>query len=176
MHRELFARYTGEAFDPISPASIAADVTIGFLLQPDRAARMVAQHAIDPSLPGLADVLDRLHAATVKANAANPYELEIRRAATRAFVDRLMWLAGGAPMAQVRAEASAALSRLQADGLPASGDEAANKLMAADIKRFLERPIEPIRTPTAFDAPPGAPIGDMPQDWLAAPPWTIRWR
>ena len=53
LHRELFARYTGDTFDPITPASIAADVTIGFMLQPDRAARMVAQHAIDPSLPGL---------------------------------------------------------------------------------------------------------------------------
>jgi hypothetical protein len=169
MHRELFARYTGEAFDPISPASIAADVTIGFLLQPDRAARMVAQHAVDPSLPGLADVIDRLHTATVKASAANPYALEIRRPTTRAFVDRLMWLAGGAPMPEVRAQASAALTRLQADGLPTGTDEAANKLMAADIKRFLERPMEPIRTPTAFDAPPGAPIGDMPHDWLAPP-------
>jgi hypothetical protein len=52
MHRELFTRYTGEVFDPISPASAAADVTIGFILTPDRAARMVAQHAIDPTLPG----------------------------------------------------------------------------------------------------------------------------
>ena len=59
MHRELFARYTGDAFDPISPAPIAADVTIGFMLQPDRAARMVAQHAIDPTLPGLEDVIER---------------------------------------------------------------------------------------------------------------------
>lgn len=43
MHRELFPRTTGEAFDPVNPASIAAEVTIGFVLQPDRAARMVAQ-------------------------------------------------------------------------------------------------------------------------------------
>ena len=53
MHRELFPRTTGERFDPLSPATIAADVTIGFMLQLDRAARMVAQHAVDPALPGL---------------------------------------------------------------------------------------------------------------------------
>src|SRR5205814_786196 len=44
-HRELFPRTTGDGFDPLSPATIAADVTIGFTLQLDRAARMVAQHA-----------------------------------------------------------------------------------------------------------------------------------
>ena len=112
MHRELFARYTGDAFDPISPAAIAADVTIGFTLQPDRAARMVAQHALDPSLPGLTDVINALRTATVKAPVANPYEQEIRRATSRALVERLMWLAGGAPMPQVRAEATAALTEI----------------------------------------------------------------
>jgi arginyl-tRNA synthetase len=60
MHRELFARRTGDTFDPITPAAIAADVTIGFLLQPDRAARMVAQHALDPTLPGLEVVIGQL--------------------------------------------------------------------------------------------------------------------
>ena len=47
-HRELFPRTTGDGFDPLSPATVAADVTIGFVLQLDRAARMVAQHAVDP--------------------------------------------------------------------------------------------------------------------------------
>ena len=172
-HRELFARYTGDTFDPISPASIAADVTIGFTLQPDRAARMVAQHAIDPSLPGLTEVIDALQAGTFGAPAASPYEEEIRRATWRALVERLMWLAGGAPMPQVRAEASAALSKIQTGGLSvvAPSDAAAHALMAADIKRFLERPIDPIRTPSTYSAPPGAPIGDAGTDWLASPSW-----
>ena len=175
-HRELFARYTGDAFDPISPASIAADVTIGFLLQPDRAARMVAQHAIDPALPGLADVVDTLRKATFGASGSTKYEQEIRRATSRALVERLIWLAGGAPMPQVRAIASAALADIE-HIIPtptAADDSAAQGLLRADIKRFRERPMEPIRTPTTFDAPPGAPIGDEPMDWLASPPWWIR--
>jgi hypothetical protein len=176
MHRELFARYTGDAFDPVSPAAIAADVTIGFTLQPDRAARMVAQHALDPSLPGLADVITALHTATFKAAADTPYEQEIRRATSRALVERLIWLAGGAPMPQVRAEASSALKKIEIGerALTGNTDGATQQLLAADIKRFLERPMEPIRTPATFDAPPGAPIGDMPMDWLASPPWYIR--
>ena len=52
MHRELFPRTTGDTFDPLSPATVAADVTIGFTLQLDRASRMVAQHAVDPRHAG----------------------------------------------------------------------------------------------------------------------------
>jgi uncharacterized protein DUF4953/uncharacterized protein DUF5117 len=173
-HRELFARYTGDTFDPISPASIAADVTIGFLLQPDRAARMVAQHAVDPTLPGLADAIDVLRKATFEGTAANSYEQEIRRATMRALVERLIWLAGGAAMPQVRAIVSAQLARITPGSVTvqSDGDAPAVTLMAADIKRFLERPIDPIKTPTTYDAPPGAPIGgDTGMDWLAAPSW-----
>ena len=173
LHRELFARYTGDTFDPISPASIAADVTIGFTLEPDRASRMVAQHAIDPSLPGLSEVLAALRSATFQANAASPYEEEVRRAEARALVERLMWLAGGAAMPEVRAEAAEGLRKIQSgdQALGGKNDGPAQALIAADIKRFFERPIDPIRTPTTFDAPPGAPIGDSGPDWLAAPSW-----
>ena len=48
--------------------------------------------------------------------------------------------------------------------------------MAADIKRFLERPLAPITLPSLPDAPPGAPIGDPGMDWLAPPPWSCGWR
>jgi hypothetical protein len=181
MHRELFARYTGDTFDPISPASIAADVTIGFILQPDRAARMVAQHALDPSLPGLGDVVETLRKATFEAAASTPYEEAIRRAEARALVERLMWLAGGAPMPDVRATANYALLNIQngSNGLRSPGNENgyAQSLLATDIKRFLERPMEPIKTPSTYDAPPGAPIGDYPNEWLVAPSWRIGdWR
>jgi hypothetical protein len=178
MHRELFPRTTGDTFDPLSPGTIASDVTVGFLLQFDRAARMVAQHAVDPRLPGLEDVIDRLTAATFDAPAASPYELAVRRAEERVLVDRVMWLADASPNSQVRAIASLRLSKLAARLRAAvgknEGDTAQNTLIAADIKRFLERPIDTAR-PIPFpapDAPPGAPIGDPGQDWLARPsPW-----
>ncbi len=47
-HRELFPRTTGSAFDVLAPPAIASDITLGFVLEPDRAARIVGQHAIDP--------------------------------------------------------------------------------------------------------------------------------
>jgi len=173
-HRELFPRTTGDGFDPLSPATVASDVTIGFVLIPDRAARMVAQHAVDPSLPGLEEVIDRLTKATFDAPAATPYEMEIRRAEERVLVDRVMWLAAGAPNPQVRAIASLKLSklgaRLRSDAAPNEAEQAQHQLLAADIKRFLERPAEVAHVMPAPDSPPGAPIGDEGEDWLAPPP------
>jgi hypothetical protein len=94
------------------------------------------------------------------------------------LVERLMALAGGAPMPQVRAIASRALQTIQLGAFappgtagPPTGDGAATSLMAADIKRFLERPLAPIAMPSLPDAPPGAPIGDPGMDWLARPSW-----
>jgi hypothetical protein len=181
MHRELFPRTTGDTFDPLSPATIAADVTIGFVLQLERASRMVAQHAVNPALPGLEDVIDRLTAATFDAPTTTPYEAEVRRAEERVLVDRVMWLAVGSPNNQVRAIASMKLSKLAArmrTGVAKTDSDAAQRqLLAADIKRFLERPLDPARPipHPAADAPPGAPIGDEPIDWLARPPgWDWR--
>jgi hypothetical protein len=176
LHRELFPRTTGDTFDPLSPATVAADVTIGFLLQLDRASRMVAQHAVNPAAPGLEDVIDRLTTATFDAPTASPYEAAVRRAEERVLVDRLLWLANSSPNGQVRAIASLKLTRLATRLRTAvaktEGDTAQRTLLAADIKRFIERPIDLTRPfpHTAPDAPPGAPIGDLGQDWLARPP------
>jgi hypothetical protein len=63
-------------------------------------------------------------------------------------------------------------ARLRAAVAKTEADSAQNTLLAADIKRFLERPGDPSRPIPlpAPDAPPGAPIGDAPLDWLAPPP------
>ncbi|HEY1493729.1 MAG TPA: zinc-dependent metalloprotease [Candidatus Solibacter sp.] len=173
-HRELFPRTTGDGFDPLSPAMVAADVTIGFTLQLDRAARMVAQHAVDSSLPGLEEVIDRFTKAIFDAQASTTYEQEVRRAEERVLVDRLTWLATAAPNGQVRAIASFRLSklaaRLKSAVTPNEGDQAQNAMLAGDIKRFLERPAETMRLIPAPDSPPGAPIGEPAMDWLAPAP------
>ena len=176
LHRELFPRTTGEAFDPVSPGTIAADVTIGFVLQLDRAARMVAQHAVDPTLPGLEDVIDQLTTATFDAP---PRRRTRPRSAARSSgcsSSRVMWLAQGSPNNDVRAIASLRLQRLAARLRAQPGTARRRRrrtatLLAADIKRFLERPQEAVGIVPAAPAPPGAPIGDTGEDWLGAPGW-----
>jgi len=69
-------------FDAVSPAAGAADMVLSLLFDPERAARLVQQHALDPSQPSLESVLDRTIAA-VFAPAADPYHAEIARAVQR---------------------------------------------------------------------------------------------
>ena len=166
--RELFPRYTGGAFDPITPAIVAADMTVGFLLTNDRAARMVSQAAVNPSLPGLNDVITRVIDATFGAKAATAYEAEIKRAVERVVVDRLIDLADAAPMAQVRAIATHHLKALQSRGAGGTVPDIAHYgLLATDIKRFLDRPSAPARDYATPATPPGAPIGDMAMEYLS---------
>ena len=95
----------------------------------------------------------------------------------RVLIDRVMWLAASAPNAQVRAIASLKLqdlARVRTAASPDVSERAHRTLLAADIKRFLERPVveaQAWRWIPASPAPPGAPIGDMPLDWLARPPY-----
>jgi len=167
MHRELFPRTTGLIFDPIAPAVVAAQHTLGALLQPQRAARMVAQRAIDPTLPGLAQVLDRVTTSVFDRPTTTPYEAEVNRGVERVVAEHLMNLAANGTMPQVRALAVAQLKSLRAMALPTDASQSAHRaLLADDIQRFLSRPGEPYRLPSIPDPPPGAPIGQMGEQWL----------
>jgi hypothetical protein len=182
-HRELFPSYTGSTFDVITPAVVAANLTLSMMLNPDRAARVVQQHAVDPSLPGLNEVIERLFAATFDARAADPYEAEVKRAVEKLVLDNLMALAARAEMPQVKAIAlhqldlrSSALARTVAStnggAQEADIDAAAHRsMLARDVARFLENPVLASLPPAVPGMPPGAPI-DPGMDWLGvfAPP------
>ncbi len=58
----------------------------------------------------------------------------------------------------------------EAEAATGEAEQAQQSLLAADIKRFLDRPADPMRLMPAPEAPPGAPIGEYPMDWLARPP------
>jgi hypothetical protein len=171
MTRELFPRTTGGAFDPISPAITATEMLVSGLLTPTRSARMVAQKAIDTSLPGLDDVVARLVTTVFDQRPANAYQAEIKRGMERVVVNALMELAESAPNTQVRAITTMALKQLRARPSAsavamASADRAHRQLLDDDIKRFLDRPYSELR-PNAIPAPPpGAPIGDTGMDYL----------
>ena len=79
----MFPRFTGGAFDPIAPAMSAAQHAISQILDGQRAARLVAQHAVDPALPSLTDVLSRIVTATFDLDQIRAY-----RTAWGVFRDR----------------------------------------------------------------------------------------
>jgi len=175
MHRELFPRNTGSAFDAITPAVVAADLVMGELLNPARAARLINQRALDPALPGLETVIDRLRDAASRKQARSAYEREITRALEHVLVDNLMTLASTAPMPQVRAIASYKLKAMMTDmqqrgtlmnTADAESQSANAQYLADEIKRFLDRPSQPAQRLAVPEAPPGAPIGQPAMEWL----------
>jgi len=174
--REYFPRWTGGMFDVITPAVVLADHTIRNILDNSRAARLVEQSAVDPTIPGLGEVIDEVFGSVFGATTSSPYEAEISRAVEWVAVTRVIGLAGGAAMPQVRAVALQRLERQREalEGLMASADDsdaAHYSLISGTIERFLEDPTTAPTLPATPSAPPGAPIGLWPQDYLAGSEW-----
>jgi len=170
---ELFRRWTGLVFDAVSPAAAAADGTLQFMLQDERAARMVQQHALNDDLPGFDAVLDRLWDILFDRDTEDDYEREIQRAVQHVYVRRLMGLVDEAGMPQVRALASWQLNRIAAELQSTAFDSGTNAhrfALRSDIVRFLERPMAPAALPGQPAMPPGSPIGSRGPEWLT-PMW-----
>jgi hypothetical protein len=161
---ELFPRFTGLAFDSVSPAMSAARLTLAVLLHPQRAARLVEQRDFDSAQLGLDEVMTTLLSASFGPPPEDAYEAEIHRGVARVLVEAIVQLAD-APMPQVRALSRARLEALaeQVRRAPSKDplEEAHLRLVEADIKRFLERPQTALAPTLPLEPPPGAPIGEL---------------
>src|SRR5574338_148413 len=88
--REDFRIRTQPVFDALAPAEAVADHVSGFLLNQERAARLVQFHARDGRNPGLAEVIDKILATTWKAPAAPGYAGEIQYTVNMVVLSDLM--------------------------------------------------------------------------------------
>src|SRR5690349_19738149 len=91
--REDFRIRTQPVFDALAPAEAMADHVSGFLLNPERAARLVQFHARDIRNPGLGEVIDRIINSTWKASTATGYAGEIQHIVNMIVLGDLMGLA-----------------------------------------------------------------------------------
>ncbi len=155
---EYFSRRTEQSFDPLSAASIAAELTLGAILDPSRTARLVDFHSQNTGNPSLKEVLDEVNKVVWSpAPPQSEYARAIARTVQATTVRKYIELAGdenASPL--VRAEVATALKGLQAS-LNAGGSF--GQRLAEDIDRFLKRPdvVRPLTKPLA--TPPGDPIG-----------------
>ena len=157
---ERFEGSTGLTFDPIAAAATAADLTVSFVLQPQRMSRLVEYHSRDDRYPGLAAVVSRLLDRTWKASPpADSYERTIWDTVNRIVLTRLMHeAADNRNSPAVRNELTRQITAL-AGWLERRGDNTASELAARmDIERWLKRPYSGTDHP-APSAPPGSPIG-----------------
>ena len=163
--REDFRIRTQPVFDALAPAEAAADHVSNFLLNQERAARLVQFHARDPRNPGLAEVIDKILLTTWKAPVAKGYAGEIQHTVNTIVLVDLMALASGERVSnQVRAIASWKLEQLKTWLTSQSRirlDENHRAFVyysLEQIKRFQDDPKKMNLTPP--QAPPdGQPIG-----------------
>jgi len=165
--RELFSGYTGQTFDPLGAAEAAANLTIGLILNPARASRLVDHHARNNDYPGLAEVLDRLLLETWRsgAKASNSFHAEIQRVVNNVALMSLMGLAVNENVSpQVRTIAAFKLDELKSFLETKIAEEKNEDLKAhyfyglSQIKLFQKDPKAFNLTPP-LPLPPGAPIG-----------------
>ncbi|MBT8404083.1 MAG: zinc-dependent metalloprotease [Gemmatimonadetes bacterium] len=176
--QELFRKWTGAAFDAVSPAAAASDATLRFLLNAERAARLVEQNAMDSGMPSLQEVLGRLSGDIMEYDADDAYAAELNRVVQQAYAGHLMRMAASAGMPQVRAIAAFELDRLHGMLEDRESDDMTQRAMdfamANDIERFLERPMEAGAAPVQPAMPAGSPIGSTGPQWLE-PFWAGVW-
>jgi len=160
---ETFSGHTGPTFDPIAAAETAAGTTLSYLLNAERAARLVEYNARDEKQPGLMPVIDKLFESTWKAPAVSGYKGELQTLVNNLSLKYLLNLAANSKAPEsVRGEALLKVSEL-GDWMKGKLASAAPKQKAnilfglSQIEEFNKNPnkFEPA---SVLDMPPGAPI------------------
>jgi hypothetical protein len=161
--RETFPTSTGKIFEPIGAAQSAVSLTLEVLLDPSRAARMIASSARNVTAPGFDELTDDLLRASWYASQQSGIDSELQRTTNNLVLERLMLLAiNKSADAQVRAIALDAVNRLD-DWL---SQRANNESGWRAHYAFGRYQIEQMRTDPAslqetapVETPPGEPIG-----------------
>ena len=161
--RELFKSRTGLTFDPMAAAEGAAGATLQFMLQPERAARLVEYQSRDNTQPGLIAVLDKLVAQTWKSPQQAGYKGELQRLVNNLTLKQILTLAA----TTTAAESVRGIALLQIDGLKkwmintvntVTGNQKANILFGlSQIHEFEENP-DKFKPAPEVVMPDGSPI------------------
>jgi hypothetical protein len=155
--RESINGKTGVSFDALSAAETAADMTLGFLLHPERASRLIQQKYLDPDNLGLQELLNTVVTNTLNRNHKDDYLSGVQQNINFRVLFHIMNLAASDKVhPQVNAIANQQLSKL-ASSLGSSSN-AMNLEMTRRIKEFYAHPdkFEVIPAPVL---PDGSPIG-----------------
>ena len=169
--REHFRTHTSPAFDALAPAEAAAQHTLHFLFNAERAARLVEFHARSVESPSLEEVLDTILATTWKAQRGSGYPAEIARTVDGVVLYDLMTLGANERASnQVRAIALLKLEELRGwlaaeeASTRDEGERAHFHFAASQIAQFQKDPKKVELTPPA-DPPDGPPIGADGDFW-----------
>jgi hypothetical protein len=168
---ETFTGHTGPTFDPIAAAESAASTTLSYMLDPERAARLIEYNGRDSKQPGFLAIADKLIEKTWKTPLQAGYKGQLQTMVNNEVTKYLLELAADSKASEVvRGQALLKIEELKeymtskmASAEPASK---ANMLFAlSQIDAFKAEPNK-FQPPAAIDMPPGAPIGMPAMDFL----------
>lgn len=156
--RESINGKTGVAFDPLAAAETASDMTLGLLLHPERASRLVVQKALQPNNLGLGEVFEELLKGTLYKDHKDAYVQEVQQTVNFRVLFHIMHLAqhkGVHP--QVNAIAHKVLRDTKTQLLTGGKNDIAAE-MVRRIDQFFEEPTDFEVVPSP-KIPDGSPIG-----------------
>lgn len=157
-NRESIMSRTGVSFDPLSAAETAADNTLMYLLNPQRASRLIGQKALDSHQLGLEDILESVIENTLLKSFKDSYLNEVNNVISNRVLDYLMDLVRNTnTLSQVNAIALYKLHELDAT-LGKKPSTIQNQYLRYRIQSFFEHQYD-YQLPTVLKIPDGSPIG-----------------
>ncbi len=157
--RESFDSKTGITFDFLAPPAAAANLTLEFLLHPQRANRLVLQHSLNDKLPGLPELLEALINSTIfPAPDKMDYRTELRQTVSFIVIDHLLGLASDPESyPQVKAIVEQELSKLKETLAKEETKGSVKAYRSALIKQIEGKKV--VHLDHLPQLPPGSPIG-----------------
>ncbi|WP_299117077.1 zinc-dependent metalloprotease [uncultured Winogradskyella sp.] len=154
--RESFKGKTGVAFDPLSAANTASNMTLRYLLHPQRANRLVLQKSLDENQLGLNDVIDIVLKATFNVAQDDSYLQGIQHQVNVNVLKYLMNLVvSDESYFQTKAIANKAINDISKASLKMDAISMQYSIM---IKEFYEHP-DKFKLKASPRIPDGSPIG-----------------
>ncbi|MEO1214873.1 MAG: zinc-dependent metalloprotease [Bacteroidota bacterium] len=170
--REHFKIKTGFTLDPLAAAEAASNHTLAFMLDAQRANRLVEFAARDQSYPGYDEIIDELISSLWKMETKSSYHEEILRLVQSRSLQHMMVLGrqeNATP--QVRAIINYKLNELadwldnRMDNVSNGGQRAHYYMSMQLIEAYLDDPEEWEALPV-IAMPDGSPIGMDCQMWI----------
>lgn len=168
--RETFKSKTGVTFDALSPAETAAQMSLSFLLHPERANRVLEFHSRNDRQASLSEILDELIEATLKQKQLTGYEGQIQKIVAVQTLNQLMALASDDQAhSQVKAITSFYIGKVkeylnsQVSKTSDTEQQAHYKMLTDMIANFEKNP-QAFKKSNTLSPPDGSPIGSGSSD------------
>ena len=156
--RESFKGRSGVAFDALSASETAADMSLGLLLHPERASRLIQQKSLDKDQIGLSELFEKLIEGTIQETHKDAYLNEVQQTINFRVLYHIMNLAAHKEVhPQVNATANETLKSLKVY-LLGNGKSSIAAEMVRRIDAFTKSP-DSFKVIPAPKIPDGSPIG-----------------